>query len=56
MENDVFILFGWEMLSRHVFGVDAEAKVQQQRDRLYEIGEDETRRCRWTDLQAGEDG
>ena len=52
MGNDAFILFGWQLLTCHKFGKEAEAKLEEQRDRLYEIGEDEMRRVIWRGLQG----
>lgn len=52
MDNDAFILFGWQLLTRHKFGAEAEAKLEEQRDRLYEIGEDEMQRAIWRGLQG----
>ena len=52
MDNDAFILFGWQLLTRHKFGAEAEAKLEEQRDRLYEIGEDEMQRAMWIGLQG----
>lgn len=51
MDNDAFILFGWQLLTCHRFGAESEAKLEEQRDRLYETGEDEMRRAKWRRLQ-----
>ncbi|ERF76360.1 hypothetical protein EPUS_07067 [Endocarpon pusillum Z07020] len=52
MDNDAFILFGWQLLTSHKFGAEAEAKLEEQRDRLYEIGEDEVQRAMSRGLQG----
>ncbi|KAF7509459.1 hypothetical protein GJ744_008022 [Endocarpon pusillum] len=52
MDNDAFILFGWQLLTSHKFGAEAEAKLEEQRDRLYEMGEDEMQRAMWRGLQG----
>lgn len=55
MDDDAFILFGWESLTDHKFGREAEATLEEDRDILYELGEDETRKHWWGALQeAGE--
>lgn len=55
MDNDAFILSGWQLLTRHKFGAEAEAKLEENRDRLYEIGMDEMLKAVWTGLQGGAD-
>jgi hypothetical protein len=55
MDNDDFILFGWQSLTSHEFGAQAEAKLEENRDRLYEIGVDEMLKATWTGLNDGAD-
>lgn len=55
MDNDDFILFGWQSLTSQTFGEQAEARVEANRDRLYEIGVDEMLKATWTGLHGGAD-
>ncbi len=52
MDNDAFILFGWQLLTCHRFGAEAEEKLEEQRDELYEAGEDEMRQLIWRGVQG----
>jgi NAD(P)H-flavin reductase len=52
MDNDDFIMFGWQSLTSHRFGEQAEARLEENRDRLYEIGVDEMLKATWTGLQG----
>lgn len=58
MEDDAFILFGWESITRDKFGPEAETVLEQHRDRLYELDEDEMQKYIWRGLQeaAGKEG
>jgi hypothetical protein len=55
MDNDDFILFGWQSLTSHTFGEQAKAKLEENRDRLYEIGADEMLKATWTGLHGEAD-
>lgn len=53
MDDDEFVLYGWERLTRHKFGSEGQTKVQESRDKLSEIGTDEMRKFTWAGLQDG---
>lgn len=53
MENDAFLLAGWQSLTSHTFGAEAEKMLEENRDRFSELGEDEMRRATWAGLRDG---